>query len=270
MIHPRFKRFDAIAVVAAALSSFSSCDTRESSARGAADADSTRAAAAADEALLDVADRLAAAEAFTFVAERHLDPGLLPGREYAEEATVTVEVRRPDRVHAVARSASATRHFYYDGQNVTIFDETKNRYAVAPVTGPIDSMAVWLDEQFGFTPPLVEFMTSDLYVSLEDQLIAKRMRDGNRMVGGRECRRLAFHGEMTDGELFIAPETGLPCGFEAVARDIEGNPAMRVTFTEWNLDADLTEERFTFTPPAEAKEIPFVLRAQAATAPSAQ
>ena len=253
-------RAGTIGTIALLLLLSTSCDADDSDASPAADPDSVASAAAADALLLDVADKLASAEDFSFTAERHVDPGAYANRDVAEDATVRVFVSRPERVYAESRSDRGVRKLYFDGAQVTVFDSTKNRFALANVEGSIDDMVNWLEEQFAFSPPLAEFIVSDLYVDTESRINSKRLR-GTTTVGSDTCQRLAFHAEETDGELLVSEATGLPCGLNATVREAEGNPEIRVTFTSWDLEADLAEDMFTFEPPPGAKEIRMLTRA---------
>ncbi len=207
--------------------------------------------------LRQMSARLANAEALTFEANRHVDPGLIEGRDVPEEAAIRVFVKRPDKLYAVARTPTGTRHVYFDGQEVTVFEEEKGLYAKAQVSGTIDTMIQHLDERFGFVPPLADFVANDPYALMSEQV--RQLRHvGTETVDGKSCERLEATGELATADLWLASDSSLPCRLVARFTRLEGEPETRVSFSSWNLDADLSDEMFSFEPPEGAVEIEMV------------
>jgi hypothetical protein len=201
--------------------------------------------------------RLASARSFTVDATRQMDAGLLEGRTVPESASVHVEVRRPDKVHAVLTGRGEERHFYFDGSTVTVYDATKQFYATEPVRGSIDDMLRFLDERFSFMPPLAEFLANDPYAFLGVRARSARLA-GTRSINGTECRQVNITGEVADAQLFVATDTGLPCELAATFTRMEGKPGLFARFSNWNLDASIPDDHFVFRPPLAARRIPMM------------
>jgi hypothetical protein len=204
-----------------------------------------------------MAARLASTRSFTVDAVRRMDAGLLEGRTVPESAGIHVEVRRPDKVHAVLKGPGEERHFYFDGRAVTVYDATRKFYATEPVRGSIDDMLRYLDEHFGFMPPLAEFVANDPWAFLGVRSRSAQLA-GTQSLNGAECRQVNITGEFADAQLWLATSTSLPCGLSATFTRMEGSPKLRAGFSNWRLGAAVPDARFTFRPPPDARLIPMM------------
>lgn len=223
---------------------------------------------AADLAVSDTSDpalaavrrmttRLASARSFTVDAVRQMDAELLEGRAVPDSAGIHVEVRRPDKVHAVLKSPGEERHFYFDGREVTVYDVTKKFYATEPVRGNIDDMLRYLDEHFGFMPPLAEFVANNPWAFLGIRARSAELA-GARSFNGAECRQVNITGEFADAQLWMATATSLPCGLTATFARMEGSPKLRAGFSNWKLGAVIPDAHFVFRAPPDARRIPMM------------
>ena len=201
--------------------------------------------------------RLAAARSFTVDAVRYMDAELLEGRSVPDSAGIHVEVKRPDKVHAVLRSPEQERHFYFDGRNVTVYDVTKKFYATEPVRGNIDDMLRYLDEHFSFMPPLAEFVANNPWAFLGVRANSAQLA-GTRTFNGAECRQVNITGDVADAQLWVATSTNLPCGLSATFTRMEGEPKLRAGFSNWRIGAAIPESNFVFRPPPDARRIPMM------------
>lgn len=201
--------------------------------------------------------RLASARSFTVDAVREMDAELLEGRTAPDSAGIHVEVRRPDKLHAVLKSPGEERHFYFDGREVAVYDATKKFYATEPVRGNLDDMLRYLDEHFGFMPPLAEFVANNPWAFLGVRSRSAQLA-GTRSFNGAECQQVNITGELADAQLWVAAATGLPCGLTATFTRMEGSPKLRAGFSNWRIGADVPDARFVFRPPAGARRIPMM------------
>ncbi len=207
--------------------------------------------------LVEMSRHLAEERELTIEVRRRMDRALAPGLDAPEDARITVQVRRPDKLHATIRAGEDVRHVWYDGQTFTVFDETKNLYARTPMSGTIDDVVRRLDERFGFTPPLAEFVANDPHAFIRGQVNAARLGPTER-IGGQQCRQLDLTGDDARAKLWVGQESRLPCRLEATFTRIDGNPELRVEFERWDLNADIPDSAFVFTPPKGAHEITMV------------
>ena len=199
-------------------------------------------------------DTLSTAQQFTFKATRRLDPALVIGGTVAESAQIDVSVSRPQRIRARSVSDAGARVFYADGQNLSLFDEAMKLYATTPLTGTIDEMVEALDNRYGFTPPLAEFILNDPHKKFTTEIQGSQYK-GRETINGVDCDRVTLTGEIADADVWIAIADHLPRKFVATFKDREGSPQLTVDFSDWNLAATLEESTFVFDPPRDAEKI---------------
>jgi hypothetical protein len=157
-------------------------------------------------------------------------------------------------IRAMTSSPGGPRRFYADGQRISLLDERMKLYATVPVAGSIDDVVDALDDRYGFTPPLAEFVSNDPYKRFSTQIQAS-VYLGKETLEGVECDRVSLNGEIADAELWIARTDHLPRKFVATFKDREGRPRLTIDFYEWNLAAQLEDSLFTFEPPKDAEKI---------------
>lgn len=214
-----------------------------------------------DQLLRQMSEKLAQAKSLSFKVERKLDAALVEGRNIAEDAQMEISVLRPGKFLAKSDSKDNVRHILYDGQNLSIYDETMKLYATVAIAGTIDEFVAKVDEKYDFTPPLVEFIVSDPYRSMSGQ-IKTRTYKGKESVAGVECHHLTLGGDEADSELWIGIGDLLPRKLVATFKEREGSPQLQAEFSSWNLTPTLDDKIFTFIPPKDAEKIDMVTGAQ--------
>jgi hypothetical protein len=214
-----------------------------------------------DQLLRQMSEKLAKANKLSFKVERKLDAALVEGRNVPESTQIEISVSRPNKFVAKSDSKDNVRQVFFDGANVSIYDETMNLYATAPAPGTIDEMVARVDEKYGFTPPLAEFILSDPYRALSPQIKTKTYK-GRESVGGVECHHVALSGDEADSELWIGVADLLPRKLVATFKNREGNPKLEANFSDWNLASTLDDKIFAFAPPKDAEKVEMVTEAQ--------
>jgi hypothetical protein len=214
-----------------------------------------------DQLLQQMSEKLAQAKNLSFKVDRKLDAALVEGRNVAENAQIEISVSRPGKFLAKSESNDNVRQVFFDGQNLTIYDETMKLYATAPVTGTIDEAVAKIDENYGFTPPLAEFILSDPYQALSPQIKTKTYK-GKETIAGVECHHLSLSGDVADSELWIGTADLLPRKLVATFKNREGSPKLQADFSSWNLAPTLDEKVFAFVAPADAEKVEMVTEAQ--------
>jgi len=228
----------------------------------------------ADQILRQASATLAAAQQFSFKAHRQMDAALLVGRDAPEEAQVEVTVQRPNRLFADGKSQDGERQVYADGKNFSLVDAKMNLYTTVPMATSLDGLVEKIDEQYGFTPPLAEFVLSDPYKEFHRQaatvsyLGTTNYTEASPNAGNVECHRLLLSGHAVDAELWVGVNDQLIRKLVATFTDRPGSPQIQIEFSGWNLAAKVTDGEFTYVPPAEAIKIPMRTTAEMAAAPA--
>jgi len=214
-----------------------------------------------DQLFRKMSEKLAHAKSFSFKVNRKLDAALVEGRNVAENAQIEISVSRPNKFLAKSDSQDTVRQLVFDGQNLSVYDETMKLYATVPASGTIDEVVAKVDQKYGFTPPLAEFILSDPYRGLSPRIKSQAYK-GKETVGGIECHHLSLGGEMADSELWIGDADLLPRKLVATFKDREGAPQLQADFSGWNLAATLDDKFFTFAPPQGAESVEMITETQ--------
>jgi hypothetical protein len=211
--------------------------------------------------LRQMSQKLAQAKDFSFKVDRKLDAALVEARNIPEHAKIEISVSRPDKFLAKSDSQDTVRHLVFDGQNLSVYDETMKLYSTVPVPGTIDEAVAKINEKYGFTPPLAEFILSDPYGALSPRIKSQAYK-GKETVGGVECHHLSFGGEVADSELWIGVADLLPRKLVATFKDRDGGPQLQADFSDWNLAVARDDKFFTFVAPQGSESIEMVTEAQ--------
>ena len=228
----------------------------------------------ADQILREASATLAAAQQFSFKAHRQIDAALLVGRAAPEDAEVVVTVQRPNKVYADGKSQEGERKVYADGENFSMVDVKMNLYSTVPMPTSLDGLVEKIDVQYGFTPPLAEFVLSDPYQEFHRQartvtyLGPGSYNEGSPNAASVDCHRLLLSGHGVDAELWVGVNDHLIRKLAATFIERAGNPQIQIEFADWNLAAQVTDGEFTYVPPAEAIKIPMRTTAEMAAAPA--
>jgi hypothetical protein len=214
-----------------------------------------------DQLLQQMSQRLAQAQKLSFKVDRKLDAALVEGRNIPENAKLEISVSRPGKFLAKSEGQDNVRQLVFDGQNLSVYDETMKLYATVPVPGTIDEVVTKIDEKYGFTPPLAEFILSDPYGALSPR-IKSRAYKGKETVDGVECHHLSLGGEAADSELWIGVVDMLPRKLVATFKNRDGGPQLQADFSDWSLAATLDDNFFAFAAPQDAERIEMVTEAQ--------
>ena len=216
----------------------------------------------ADQILQQMSTKLAAAQSFSFKATREIDPALLAGRNAPENARIVVTVQRPNKITAVSTSKDGVRHFFADGQNLSLVDVAKNLYSTVPMHGSIDGVVGELDREYGFTPPLAEIALSNVYQDIHEKAQGVSYL-GQDSAAGVACHHLALSGKLADTELWVGVSDQLPKRLVATVKNLSGKPQLKVEFSDWNLAAKVADKDFIFVPPKGALKISMITTAEA-------
>ncbi len=214
-----------------------------------------------DQLLRQMSEKLSHAKNLSFKVDRMLDAALVEGLNVPENAQIEISVSRPGKFTAKSASKDNVRQVFFDGQNLSIYDETMKLYATAAVAGTIDEAVAKIDEKYGFTPPLAEFILSDPYAALGKQIKSKSYQ-GKENIGGVECHHLTLVGDVADSDLWLGAADLLPRRLIATFKDREGSPKLQADFLNWSLTPTLDDKMFTFVAANDVEKIEMITEAQ--------
>jgi hypothetical protein len=214
----------------------------------------------ADRIVGNMSDYLGGASALTFSAEVTYDEALLSGQRLKYAANVRVAVRRPDRLRVAFDGDERKSTVHFDGSSVVLDNALKNLDAVAEVAGELDQTLDMVFEKYGLTVPIADFVYSDPYNVLTEQVQSLTLL-GVHSCQDRRCYHIAATQESIDWQLWIqvGPHP-VPRKFVITYKNAPGAPQYEARFDDWVFQPRLLDAAFAFHPPAGANEIDFLPR----------
>lgn len=177
------------------------------------------------------------------------------GQKLQLSRRATIQVRRPDRIHAVSRGDEWNKEYAYDGHTMTIFDRDKNVYSVAEMPPTIDEMFDKLAEKYGMSFPTCDLLYSDPYAILSTDVNIGRYV-GLHQVGETKCHHLAFSQDAVDWQIWIEDgDQPLPRKLVVTYKTAAMYPQDTILFRDWKADDQLTDKDFAVSMPPDATKI---------------
>ena len=176
-----------------------------------------------------------------------------------------VTLRRPDRMRIEVQARDGGEQtLLFDGQHLAVEIPAENAFALVERPGSFDDALDYLIQELGTPAPLADFIQSDFYEEAVP-LIRSGIVIGDSTIGGLLCEHIAFRGENADLQLWIEKgERPLPFRVVITYKTEAGSPQFWALFLNWDLDPDLSEDLFTFTPTEGAERLPFAAMATSA------
>jgi hypothetical protein len=184
------------------------------------------------------------------------DDLLASGQKVQFEGTVELMIRRPDRMRMNVRGDRRDEKIFYDGKSFTVFGERLGYYASFAAPGTLAELKEVTEKRYGIDLPLADlFYWGTEHDGTSD--ITGATVVGVSTVDGTACDHYAFRQKDVDWELWI--EQGahpLPRKLVITTTSEKSRPQHGMNLT-WDLSPQLSDDLFTFTPPAEAHRIEF-------------
>jgi hypothetical protein len=209
----------------------------------------------ANEMLKRMGEYLGKAHSYSVDAEIWQDVELSSGQRVQAGRNIKLEVRRPNRFHAAVLSTRRNRELFYDGKSITLFNRAQSFYGAFRAPGSLDKALDEASDKFGISMPLEDFITSNPYEDLIDNVISG-IDIGPVNVMGVPCEHLAFSETNIDWQVWI--EKGakpVPRKFLITYNDEDGSPQFTAIFSHWELNPELPDFVFQFEPPPGASQI---------------
>jgi len=219
----------------------------------------------AERYLKDSCRYLAGLRSFTFRVDETVDDVADDGQKLAYSDRRQVTISRPNQLMIDSTGDTTDRSFAYDGKNVTLLDKEHSVYGTAKAPDTIDAMLEDMHDRFGYTAPLADFLFSDPYRMLTEDVTSGTYL-GLHHVRGVKCHHLAFRQKTIDWQIWIATgDRPLPRKFVITYKREASGPQYSATFTHWDVDAKPGDDTFELKPPEGARKVSFIEAHEAAT-----
>jgi hypothetical protein len=219
------------------------------------------ARARGDELIRKMGDTLRGSQAFSFtVAESH-ERVRRNGEKVPYTLNREVVVRRPNRLWThVTGSDERDVKVTYDGKSITIVGDKNKVHATMPAKPTLDETLDFVQDRYDIPMPIADFLYSSPQESFED----KQAKGGwvkRTEVSGRQCEEVAYSMEAVDFTLSVTSnEPTLPCQLQIVYKTRPSRPVTRLTFSNWNLNAQPQDAQFVAHVPQGYEQIPVIER----------
>ncbi len=222
---------------------------------------SSAAATAADErdpaaiaALSRMGAFLRGQEDFRVRSQTQTEEVLESGQRIRLSSTATLDVHRPDGLHANVVSNRRRREFFYDGETFTISAPRMGYYATVPAPATLGELNDFASERYGIELPLADLF---LWGTERDDLsaITSAIDVGPSTLSGVETEHYAYRQPGLDWEIWI--QTGdqpLPRMLSLITTDDDARPEHSAVY-DWDLNPRHTPRTFAFTPTESSRRI---------------
>ena len=168
--------------------------------------------------------------------------------------TTEIFVSRPNKLRVNFSGRGRDVQLFYDGERAVLYSPGPKLYATLQTPKSIDA-ALDAMEKRGLRMPVKNFVESDPYQSLAPDVRTGYVI-GKVDVYGKEAHQLAFTEATAEWQLWV---TGGPNPrvqkLVVIDKERSGAPRTVVEFSDWNFDAPIRAEMFSFKVPPGAKEI---------------
>lgn len=177
------------------------------------------------------------------------DDGLI--KSFADSKVIMVG---PDKMLIKVDGNNGNRGFWYNGTSVTYYSFSENNYAKIEAPSDIISTIDTVSFNYDLEIPAADFFypsfTDDVLESFDS---VKYL--GEKMIGNESC----FHLKTTNNEMevqyWISNDAyNLPKKYLIIYKD-KNNMQYEGTFSNWEINPDIPDAVFEFTPPPKAREI---------------
>ena len=177
------------------------------------------------------------------------------GQKIQELQSSKIAVQRPGALSVERISPRGHSVLKDDGKTIGVYNKEKDVYATAPAQPTLDATIDAARDKLHVEAPAGDLIVARPYDTLIDGTLEGRYV-GLEPIDGTMAHHIALSKKDTDLQLWIkdGPEA-VPLRYVITSKDVKSQPQFTVQLTNWQPNAALTKETFTFTPPAGAKKI---------------
>jgi hypothetical protein len=168
--------------------------------------------------------------------------------------TVDIAVQRPDKAHLIFQGRGERVDFYGSKGSIAMYSPQAKLYMIVPAKATIDENLAELPAK-GISIPVGPFLNSHLFELASKNLITGYVV-GRVKIYDKEVHQLAFTSEDVDWQLWVTGgDSPRIIRAESISKKLEGKPRTIVQFLEWNLSPKIPADEFSFSKPADARQI---------------
>jgi len=200
-------------------------------------------------------DYLTSLKQFTVKAVKDTDVVQESGQKLQFATAIEVALRRPNLFFGSwARGDGTIRQLWYNGETVTLYEDTENVFGQIQAPDTIDEMLDYMEIVLKSPQPLADIFDNDLSHLAELPLSGSYV--GVCYLDSIACDHLAFRGEAADWQLWIdRGEKPLIKKIVLTYKELQGEPQITARILNWNTQPAIADDLFEFSPPEGARQI---------------
>lgn len=209
----------------------------------------------ATKVLQFMSDYLAETEALSFNADIDFEVIARTGQKLQFSSYASVLLDRPNGLHVLRQGPLADVEILFNGSQLTVFGRRINAYVQQAFTGTTDEAILALEAETGIPFPGADLLFSNPYAVLSEGVESSQYL-GTGYIDGVEVHHLAFREDDVDWQLWV--QTGdrpLPMKYVITTKWLTGAPQYETRLRDWNTSPQVSQEAFTFTAPAGARQL---------------
>jgi len=194
---------------------------------------------------------------FSLRSQTTIDEVTEDGMKLQFGGTMSMQVRRPDRLHVEVNSDRKDRQLFYDGKTLTLYAQRAGYYASVPAPPTLKEVVEAADRKYGIRLPLADLLHWGSKEGAKADIKEAAMLGPSR-IGNAICDHVAVRQEGLDWQIWIEQgKTPLPRKL-VITTTTEPSQPQYVAVMQWNTTAKLDAATFKFVPPKNAYPIKLV------------
>jgi hypothetical protein len=217
----------------------------------------------ADAALRRMSDYLASLKSFQVDTTAIDEKFTTNGHKVQQLQSSRIMVERPSGLRVDRVGPAGHSSFRYDGKRFGVINKDRNVYATAPAPPHLDAAIDEARARLKLDTPGGDLLVSDPYRSLTEGTIEGRYI-GLEPIDGVMADHIAVTKKGTAWQLWIKHGAeAVPLRYVVTSEDLPGAPQFTIEMRNWQPDARVPADAFSFTPPPGATRVAFAPPAQA-------
>lgn len=213
---------------------------------------------AAVERLRESTTYLSGLQRFGLYSQTSIEIVLLSGQKILLDDSSMAVVQRPNKFYAARKGALVNQEFFYDGSKLALADGTAGYHAVVDAPGTLDGMLDFARESLDIVAPAGDFLYANAFDILMQDVYSGFVV-GPAVIEGALCDQLAFSAPGTDWQIWVQQgDRPLPRKIVITSRDVVNAPQFTVVIEKWDLEPDVSADRFRFEPPEGSVAVEFI------------
>ncbi len=220
------------------------------------------------QVLQKMCDFLKSQPQFSYKAEVTDDQVYYGGKKLQYGLDMETSVRRPDHLRVNAEGDLVNKQFYFDGKNITLYDQEHNVYGTMAAPPDIEGALEKANKEFGLRVALTDLASPNL-CELLNQRIKHALYVGLHKVRGVPCHHLSLDSGAAQLQVWVdAGDQPVPRKIVLTQKQLTCSPQWTAYLSDWNFAPQLADDLFVFTPPEGAEKIKFLPARAARAQPS--